>query len=483
MTLTNRLTLFFLTALGLVLVAFSGATYVLARTHLMRQLNDRATATLDTLVAAAEVNRDGLEWERQNRQILLRGDGEPPAWAVYDESGQWLDGSDDVTHPLQGFADAGPDAEQSRVNVTWDENHWRVVRRTLRHPDPEAVQSRAARKRYRVLVFVTAWPVAPVHSLLRTLAWSLGGMSMALWLVAAVGGRWVCRRALAPVTRMTEAAKGITADDLGERLPVPAARDELLDLATRFNELLARLQDSFERQRRFTGEASHQLRTPLTAMIGQMEVALRRDRDPAEYRRVLTTAIAQAGRLTGIVEALLFLARADAEARHPDLEPVDLALWLDGHLTEMWSGHPRFAELRVEVPPGEPVCVDALPALLGQTVDNLLDNAFKYSDPGSPVAVVIGRQGNAAVIAVEDRGRGIAVEDFDRVFHPFFRASVVKQAGIGGVGLGLAVAARIVVALGGRIGVEARIGGGSRFVVRLPLTVPRCEPVGPLSGS
>lgn len=468
MTLTNRLTLFFLTALGLVLVAFSGTTYVLARTHLMRQLNDRATATLDTLVAAAEVEDDGLEWEPKDRRIQLRGDDEPPVWSVYDQNGQRLGGSDDPARPLDGYADPGPDAEQSRVNVTWDGDHWRVVRRTLRHPRPETVRTTQDRPRYRTLIFVTAWPVAPVYSLLRTLAWCLGGVSMALWLLAAVGGRWVCRRALVPVSRMTEAAKGITADDLGERLPVPAARDELRDLATRFNELLARLQDSFERQRRFTGEASHQLRTPLTAMLGQMEVALRRERDSDEYRRVLTSAVAQAGRLRGIVESLLFLARADADARHPDLEPVDLAPWLHDHLSEVWSGHPRFADLGVEVPPGEPVAVYALPALLGQAVDNLLDNAFKYSAPGSPVSVVIARQEDGIVFAVEDRGPGIATEDAGRVFEPFFRSEAVRRAGIGGVGLGLAIAARIVTAFGGRIAVESRPGGGSRLLVRFP---------------
>jgi signal transduction histidine kinase len=467
-TLTNRLTLFFLVTLGVVLAAFSGTTYVLARTYLIRQLNDRATATLDTLVAAAEVEDDGLEWEPKDRRIQLRGDGEPPIWAVYDQNGQRLGGSDDPARPLEGYAEAGPDAEQSRVNVTWDGDHWRVVRRTLRHPRPETVRTTQARPRYRTLVFVSAWPVAPVHELLRTLAWSLGGVSLALWVVAGLGSRWVCRRALAPVSRMTEAAKGITADDLGERLPVPAARDELHDLATRFNELLARLQDSFERQRRFTGEASHQLRTPLTAMLGQMEVALRRERDPDEYRRVLTSAVAQAGRLRGIVESLLFLARADAEARHPDLEPVNLAPWLHDHLTEAWSGHPRFADLCVEVPPGEPVTVYALPALLGQAVDNLLDNAFKYSDPGSPVSVVIARQEDGIVFVVEDRGSGIDAEDAGRVFEPFYRSAEVRRAGIGGVGLGLAIAARIVTAFGGRIEVKGRPGGGSRLVVRFP---------------
>lgn len=476
MTLTNRLTLFFLAALGVVLAAFSGTMYVLARTYLMRQLNDRATATLDTLVAAAEVEGDGLEWERRNRQILLRGDGAPPAWAVYDESAQRLDGSDEPVRPLDGYAGGGPDAEQSRVNVTWAGAHWRVVRRTLRHPHPEAVRSTDDRKRYRTLVFVTAWPVAPVHGLLRTLAWGLCGVSVVLWGAAGVGGRWVCRRALAPVTRMTEAANRITADDLGARLPVPAARDELHELAGRFNDLLARLQDAFERQRRFTGEASHQLRTPLTAMLGQMEVALRRDRGPDEYRRALGTAVAQAGRLRQIVEALLFLARADADAELPDLEPIDLGAWVGGYLAEHALDHGGAVRLTGSLP--NEVRVSAQPAMLAQVLGNLIDNARKYSDPGTPVTVSLVPGADDVLLSVEDAGTGIAPADLARVFEPFFRSADARRRGASGLGLGLAVAARVVRSFGGRIEVRSEMGRGSRFTIRLPLRTAPEPPTG-----
>jgi len=111
-TLTNRLTLFFLTALGLVLMAFSGTTYILARTHLMRQSNDRATATLDTLVAAAEVEPDGLDWEPELRRMPFRWEGEPPVWAIYNETGSRLDGSHDHVYPLGDYVAPGPEVAQ-----------------------------------------------------------------------------------------------------------------------------------------------------------------------------------------------------------------------------------------------------------------------------------------------------------------------------------------------------------------------------------
>ncbi|MDY3558159.1 HAMP domain-containing histidine kinase [Gemmata sp. JC673] len=465
-SLTNRLTLFSLVALGVVLAAFSGAMYALARTHLMRQLNDRATATLDTLVAAAEVEGDGLEWEPKERRILLRGDGAPPVWAVYDESGRRLDGSDGPARPLDAFAGAGPDGEQNRVNATWEGGHWRVVRRTLRHPHPEAIRTTPARPRYHTLVFVTAWPAAPAHDLLRTMAWSLGGVSVTLWVAAGLGGRWLCRRALAPVARMTESAKRITAADLGERLPVPAARDELHDLAARFNDLLARLQDSFERQKRFTGEASHQLRTPLTAMLGQMEVALRRDRAPDEYRRVLTTAVAQAGRLRQIVESLLFLARADADAELPGLEIIDLTAWVRDYLASHL--HDRAGDIRFDAPRTS-ANVKAQPAMLAQVVGNLIDNACKYSNSGTPVVVSVAVAGGEAVLSIEDAGHGIDPAEVGRIFEPFFRSAEARRRGVSGLGLGLAVVARIARSFGARIDVQSEPGRGSQFDVRFSL--------------
>jgi len=318
MTLTNRLTLFHLATLAVVQVAFAASSYGLTRAMLLRQLNERSGNTLDTLVAAAEVEPDGLDWEPESRKLQLSG-GAQPVWAIFDGNGRRIDGSIDQAQSLESYATPGSDMEQARVEVVWDKQPWWILRRTVHHPHPEAVLDgrQQAKPRHRTLVFLTAWPLAPVFETLQTLLWCIVGLSTAVWLAAAFAGRWLCRRALAPVTRMAESVGAITVDDLGERLAVPKTHDELHELATSFNGLLNRLQESFARQSRFTGEASHQLRTPLSAMLGQIEVALRRERPPEEYRRALGAAHAQAERLSRIVETLLFLARADAEASLP----------------------------------------------------------------------------------------------------------------------------------------------------------------------
>src|SRR5262249_31404843 len=145
--------------------------------------------------------------------------------------------------------------------------------------------------------------------------------------------------------------RSIQAADLTQRLPNPGTHDELEQLGSAFNDLLKRLQEAFERQRRFTGDASHQLRTPLTIILGQIEVALRRTRTLDDYQTVLASVHTQSLNLQRIVEMLLFLARADAEARLPHLEILDLSQWLDQH-KEAWKESARFKDLSVKPPAG-----------------------------------------------------------------------------------------------------------------------------------
>jgi signal transduction histidine kinase len=252
------------------------------------------------------------------------------------------------------------------------------------------------------------------------------------------------------------------------RLPSPGTRDELEDFARSFNGLLDRLHVALERQRQFTGQASHQLRTPLAALIAAIEVARRRPRTVEEHERVLDRLRDDADRLWRVVEALLFLARADAEAGLPDLERLDLARWAADHV-RAWSGHDRAADLHVEGSDGDPTWTRAHRPLLGQALDNLLENACKYSGPGTPIIVRAWSEPDAVALAVEDRGCGIPTGEVPRIFEPFYRSESARRLGHPGVGLGLAIARRIAETHGGTIAVQSEPGRGSRFTVRLPL--------------
>jgi two-component system, OmpR family, sensor kinase len=365
---------------------------------------------------------------------------------------------------------------------------WRLAGRRLRlvellrqgrgHPNDQP----GYEARYKVLILVVGLMPARLEATLGRMGCVLALLTVGIWSAAAVAGHWLCLRALTPLRRMARAAGAMTAADRGWRLPAPGTGDELDELGRAFNGLLERLHDAFarlneayERQQQFAGDASHQLRTPLAALLGQVQLARRRDRAPEEYRRVLDLVEAEGTRLRQIVDTLLFLAQPD----RADLpcQPVDLAVWVPDHL-HRWSAHARAADLHAEITGDPPPMVRVYPTLLAQLLDNLLENAFKYSLPGTPVIVRGWREHGAVALAVEDRGCGLSAEDVTHVFEPFFRAEPARREGQSGVGLGLSVARRIAATFGGSLDVRSEPGKGSAFVLRLPSAILPSGPAG-----
>jgi signal transduction histidine kinase len=469
-SLVSRLSAFFLAALGVVLVGFSVALYVLAAGYLKRQVDERLDAALATLAAAAEVGPAGVEWEPGERILGLgRDPGEDQIrWAILDDRGRFVDRSANLsaTRPaLEISRDPG------RGVISYAGGRiWQAKVRLVTAP-AEAPASPG----YPELTFIALVRRTPVEAALTRLALTLIFLSLTLWLLAALAGRRLCRRALAPLTLMASAARGASASDPTTRLPLPGTNDELEDVGQAFNGLLDRLHIALERQRRFTGDASHQLRTPLTGLISQVDVALRQERSPGEYQRVLGVVRTKAAQLWQIIESLLFLARTESDAARPGLVVVDLAHWLPDHL-QSWSNHPRAADIAVAHEDAAPLPVMAQPTLLAQLVDNLIENACKYSRPGTPVLIRLGHAPNEAFLAVEDRGSGLTAEEQAQVFQPFYRTPEARTRGQAGAGLGLAVAERIVAVFGGAIGVASEPGVGSRFEVTFPFHQPAREP-------
>jgi signal transduction histidine kinase len=314
---------------------------------------------------------------------------------------------------------------------------------------------------------VAALSLVEEEATLRNLALTLVALSTGLWMCALVCGGRICRRAIRPLSEMAEAAHAIGGDQPEARLPSPRTDDEIGELGLAFNSLLDRLHESAERQRRFAGDASHQLRTPLTVIQGNLDLALRQPRSEEEYRRVLALVGEKTRHMTRIVEALLFLARADAESQQPRLESIDLRSWLVEHIEARQWGRSR--DLRLDLDHGFSTRVAVHRPLLAELVDNLLDNAAKYSQAGTPIDVRMSHVEGEIHLAVEDRGIGIEESEIPNLFDPFYRSPRARRGGMSGLGLGLSVAARLARAFGGRIDIESQPGKGSIFTLVLPI--------------
>jgi len=293
-------------------------------------------------------------------------------------------------------------------------------------------------------------------------------------MVAALLGFLLARRALAPVDRLAGHAERITAERLSERIPVDDPDDELGRLAVTFNSMTGRLEASFGALRRFTANASHELRTPLTALKTVGEVALRDGRDAAALRDVIGSMLEEIDGLTRLVESLLVLARADDGKLRPDLAPADLSQLARRVVDQLAPlADERRHRVATALDAALPVRADAV--LMRRAIANLLDNAIKYSPPGSEIAVRASARGAEGVLEIVDQGPGIARADQERLFERFHRLdrsrtrAADSTASSGGAGLGLALARKTVEAHGGRIEVESEAGEGATFRIVLPI--------------
>ena len=442
-----RLMLSYLVAMLLVLAVYATAIFTVVTRNASNVLDERLRSDFRW---AAEM------WERGPDGSFTWYDGEPgdpnaPWLQVWDPNGRLL-------HRTTS-ADLYPIAEGARLAAAAD---GRIV--VVRAGDATfRVLSAHSRLADQPVVIQVASSEAAMRQDQRSLALVLAfGLPLAA-IVAAFGGYWLARWALAPIDRMAARARSITARHLHDRLPVENARDELGRLAAVINDMLARLEGSFGQMQRFTADVSHELRTPLMAMRTVGEVGLRDRRDTHAYREIIGSMLEEVERLTCLVERLLALSRAESGATEPSLDVVDLdtlAVEVTSHLGVL--AEEKHQTLSVER--SAPALSVADPFLLRQALTNLIDNAIKYSPRDSHVAVRVWATAGQCGLDIKDEGPGIPATRRARLFDRFYRAA--RRDGDGS-GLGLGIARWAIEAMGGALTLETPGARGSLFRITL----------------
>ncbi len=320
----------------------------------------------------------------------------------------------------------------------------------------------------RVGIIQVAQSLASVQDTLNQLLRALLIGGVALIALAAGGGYFLAARALAPIDRMTQTARTISAQDLSARLDLPETDDEVGRLAATLDLMLERLDDSLQRERRFIADASHDLRTPLAAMQAILDVTRAQPRSTQEYERALDDLEFETKRLNTLTENLLRLARGDGQASRVR-EQVDVSLLLSDVCESLASlAEQKGLMLTCETAPLLVVNGDS--DELVRMFVNLIENAIKYTENGG-VTVTARADGRTLRIQVQDTGPGIFAEHLPHIFERFYRADASRSTE--GAGLGLAIAREIARAHGGNIQARSAEGEGSTFIVLLPL-----EPIG-----
>ncbi|HEY80356.1 MAG TPA: HAMP domain-containing protein [Anaerolineae bacterium] len=297
--------------------------------------------------------------------------------------------------------------------------------------------------------------------------------------LAAGGGYWLTGVALHPIKEATDTALAITrTGNLSRRVPVRKARnDEIGALINTFNEMLDRLEALFEKQRRFSADISHELRSPLTTILGNLSLLRRAENLPEEERDDMLTEIrSEAERMHRLISDLLLLSQAES-GRHPlHLELVEL----DHIMMQAFRMAQRRAGEKLDI---QLVHLDRARVMgdadrLRQVLDNLINNAIRYTPEGGKIVLSLICEDVWAVIRVADTGQGIAPEDLPHIFDRFYRADKARTRAAGGAGLGLSIVKWLVEAHHGQIFVESTLGEGATFDIHLPLAEPCSEDEG-----
>ncbi len=291
-------------------------------------------------------------------------------------------------------------------------------------------------------------------------------------------GWFLTGRALQPLNEVARAAQSMSGSNLGPRIAARGAGDELDRFIEAFNELIDRLEGSFNQIRRFSTDVSHELRTPLTAIRGQLEVALFTARTAEQYREAITNAMEDVERLSQIVRALLLLSQSESGQVALQREPVDLSA-LVRDIVDQFQIPAEVGHVRLEAQSPDSIWTEGDRLQLERLVSNLLSNAVKYTPPEGAVRVKLAAGGDTVTLTVEDTGRGIPPDHLPHIYDRFYRVPDGAADPDKGLGLGLSFVLWIVKAHGGQIDVESGIGEGTRFVITLPAARPQSGAAAP----
>jgi signal transduction histidine kinase len=461
MTIRWRLTLWFTGLVFLLLLTRSVISWQAfdrsATQDVVQVVQERATQVHNFINGLAADNRyGGVMLVLQNPDILPRAfSDDGMILQVVDMRGRVVARSDNLQEAVLPWVGPGRYAAVTLKLPNWQSPHWLV------YGDPLVINGQQVGT-IQVAASLQGIEMAARRLLFIEVAGLLGGALLALAL-----GYWLAGRALAPVARMTATVRDLEATDLRRRVEADGG-DEIGQLARTFNSLLERLEKAFDAQQRFISDASHELRSPLTAIRGHVQLMKKRAQDNPELLHTgLETVQREAERLSRLVDDLLVLARGQAQAEIAKGPPVDLRPVVQEMVASYQSLH---TNLHLQPLPEEPLPVCVEPDRFRQVLLNLLTNALRETPTDKPVTVSWDRDGEQAVLTIQDEGPGIPAAHLPHLFERFYRVEDSRERQRGGTGLGLAIVAAIAKATDATLDVQSQEGQGSCFQVRWPVS-------------
>lgn len=451
----NRIALYFSISTALLIFAVFVVIYFIVRSGVYRELDHDLDTEIKVLFDEITVNDDGFriadeEWEEKEHNTL---DINPIFIQFTNIKGETFAKSPNLKDAALYF----------RQPVQQDSSRY------------NSSLNRAAVRQYQVPVLynkktvgyiIVATPMEEALQLLKNLQNVLIIAYPSLLAVLFSVARLLAGKSIKPVQAITYASARITRENLGERIPLPDNKDELYVLSETINALLLRIENAVVREKQFTSDASHELRTPLAVIKGTLEVLMRKPRSREEYEEKIKFCIEEVNRINTIVDRLLMLARFESSQQVIKKEQVDINAVL-GTLVERHTKNSG-STIKVEYEDNNAIIAQTDEYLLTVILDNIIENALKYSRDSKPVKISAKTTDAQIFISVTDNGMGIAEDEVENVFNPFFRSKAATGNKIKGTGIGLSIVKRLCELLGIEIALQSKAGAGTAVNITIP---------------
>ena len=482
-SLRFKLTLWYVLILGILLISFSGFLYFTLSKSLYRDVDEKLRSLAELIASefASPLSKFGFGNVDQALETSLNLRPIGKFIQVLDQSGNIGRKSDNLRN-VQLPISLNALKNATKGSITFETN------RSIGNTPLRIITFPVIENDHVTKIVQIASSLEEVEDALSTLFLILIIAVPLALMIAILGGQFLAHKALKPVDNITQTARVITSQNLNQRIAPLKVKDEISRLIETFNEMISRLDQSFRQVKQFSSDASHELKTPLTILKGEVEVTLRKERSLQEYQQTLKSNLEEINRMSQIVEDLLLLSRADVGEIGLNQEDINLSEIFNEVVTQMdmLATSKRLRLFASNHHQDIHMFGDAL--RIRELFINLIENGIKYTEQGGAIRVALskeydplGRNSSGGTegekeefvkIVVSDTGIGIAKEDQERIFNRFFRVDKARSREEGGSGLGLSICKWIVEAHQGEIRVESELGKGSSFIVKLPLTLP-----------
>lgn len=482
-SLRFKLTLWYVLILGVLLTSFSGFLYFTLSKSLYRDVDNKLKSLAELIASESSSPLSKFSFGTIDQALEASMNLKPIGKfiQVLDESGNIGRKSDNLKN-VQLPISLNALKNASKGLVTFETN------RTIGNTPLRIMTFPVVENSHVTKIVQIASSLEGVEDALNKLFLILIISVPSTLILASLGGQFLAHQALKPVDHITQTARMITSKNLNQRINPPKVKDEISRLIETFNEMISRLDQSFRQMKQFSSDASHELKTPLTILKGEVEVMLRKERASHEYQQTLKSNLEEINRMSQIVEDLLTLSKADTGEIRLSKEYINLTEILNGVVAQM-DRMAKSKKLHLSAPNHyEDIHLFGDALRLRELFINLIENGIKYTEEGGSIRLFLQKEypspsgdqsglpekgsAESVKIIVSDTGIGIAKENQERIFDRFFRVDKARSREQGGSGLGLSICKWIVEAHQGNIEVESELGKGSSFVVSLPLSPP-----------